>query len=207
MEGPGGYQFVGRTLQVWNTYRSTREFAPGRPWLLRFFDQIRFYPVSAEELLRMREDFPQGKLALRIEEETFRFGTYRRFLAEHDASIGAFKEKQRAAFRAERERWAALGQDVATPVFDEPEPMGTAAALPPGTTAVTSPIAGNLWKVLVAPGDQVAAGAPVAIVEAMKTEITIVATASGRVRELCATPGATVTPGVPLIVLDFEPPA
>jgi urea carboxylase len=70
---------------------------------------------------------------------------------------------------------------------------------------VTSPIAGNLWKVLVAAGEQVAAGAPVAIVEAMKTEITIVATASGRVRELRAAPGTAVTPGVPLIVLDCEP--
>ena len=29
MEGPGGYQLVGRTAQVWNTYRSTREFQPG----------------------------------------------------------------------------------------------------------------------------------------------------------------------------------
>ena len=36
MEGPGGYQFVGRTLQMWNTWRSTREFEPGSPWLLRF---------------------------------------------------------------------------------------------------------------------------------------------------------------------------
>src|ERR1700686_3828232 len=38
MEGPGGYQFVGRTVQMWNSWKET-------PWLLRFFDQIRFYPV------------------------------------------------------------------------------------------------------------------------------------------------------------------
>src|SRR5690606_11240731 len=48
MEGPGGYQFVGRTLQMWNRYRKTEAFT--QPWLLRFFDQIRFYPVSAQEL-------------------------------------------------------------------------------------------------------------------------------------------------------------
>ena len=47
MEGPGGYQFVGRTVQMWNRYRQTAEFTGGRQWLLRFFDQIRFYPVSA----------------------------------------------------------------------------------------------------------------------------------------------------------------
>src|SRR4029079_3373294 len=47
MEGPGGYQFVGRTVQMWNTHRATAAFEPGTPWLLRFFDQIRFFPVSA----------------------------------------------------------------------------------------------------------------------------------------------------------------
>src|SRR5690606_27018317 len=57
MEGPGGYQFVGRTLQMWNRYRQTKEFA--QPWLLNFFDQIRFYEVSQEELQRIRRDFPQ----------------------------------------------------------------------------------------------------------------------------------------------------
>ncbi len=50
MEGPGGYQFVGRTLQMWDRYRGVGAF-DGKPWLLRFFDQIRFYPVSADELL------------------------------------------------------------------------------------------------------------------------------------------------------------
>ena len=44
MEGPGGYQLFGRTIQMWNSWRSTREFEAGAPWLLRFFDQIRFFP-------------------------------------------------------------------------------------------------------------------------------------------------------------------
>jgi hypothetical protein len=60
MEGPGGYQFVGRTLQVYNRFRSTRDFVPGTPWLLRFFDQIRFYPVEAKELLDLRARFLHG---------------------------------------------------------------------------------------------------------------------------------------------------
>jgi urea carboxylase len=41
MEGPGGYQFVGRTLQMWNRWRDATSgapaFEPGKPWLLRFF--------------------------------------------------------------------------------------------------------------------------------------------------------------------------
>ena len=31
MEGPGGYQFVGRTVQVWNTHRQTPPFSEGSP--------------------------------------------------------------------------------------------------------------------------------------------------------------------------------
>ena len=45
--------------------------SPGKPWLLRFFDQIRFYPVSAEQLLRHREDFLEGKFSLTVEEKRF----------------------------------------------------------------------------------------------------------------------------------------
>src|SRR6202023_56625 len=105
MEGPGGYQFVGRTVQVWNRFRRTKDFR--QPWLLRFFDQIRFYPVSAAELLRNRESFLEGKFDIKIEEETFRLRDYNTFLREIAAETAVFKSKQQLAFEAERERWAA----------------------------------------------------------------------------------------------------
>ena len=74
MEGPGGYQFIGRTVPIWDRWgrRSARgrraEVAPdgdGPPWLLRFFDQIRWYEVGAEELLDLRADVEAGQFALR----------------------------------------------------------------------------------------------------------------------------------------------
>src|SRR5581483_11798069 len=113
MEGPGGYQFVGRTVQVWNTWRATADFRDGKPYLLRFFDEIRFFPVEADELLRMREAFPYGRFKVRTEEASFRYSAYRAWLAENAASIADFKRQQQAAFDAERERWRAAGQDVA----------------------------------------------------------------------------------------------
>jgi len=105
MEGPGGYQFVGRTVPVWNRFKETDDFVPGKPWLLRFFDQIRFYPMGHDELLRYRADFLQGKVKLDVREETFRLRDYQAFLAEHREAIAAFKARQQAAFEAERERW------------------------------------------------------------------------------------------------------
>ena len=56
MEGPGGYQFVGRTTQVWN-HRHPEQSGPfedGTPWLLRFFDRISWYPVEPDELMDLR---------------------------------------------------------------------------------------------------------------------------------------------------------
>jgi urea carboxylase len=109
MEGPGGYQFVGRTVQMWNRYNSTAEFEPGKPWLLRFFDQIRFYPVSHEELKQMRRDFPHGAAGLKIEETTFNLQEYEHFLQENSESIGRFKELQQKSFERERQEWIENG--------------------------------------------------------------------------------------------------
>jgi len=40
MDSPGGYQLVGRTLPIWNTFGRTGPFTADKPWLLEFFDQV-----------------------------------------------------------------------------------------------------------------------------------------------------------------------
>lgn len=120
MEGPGGYQFVGRTTQVWNHGAGAAPtISPGAdrglvggetPWLLRYFDRIRWYPVEAEELLDMRADFAAGKVEVRTEDGEFRLAGYRRFLTENAESIEAFRAKQAEAFAAERNSWRSAGE-------------------------------------------------------------------------------------------------
>ena len=201
MEGPGGYQFVGRTLQMWNRFQRTDEFE--QPWLLRFFDQIRFYPVSAEELAEIRVDFPHGRYPLRIESTRFNLREYNRFLAENAASIATFKARQQAAFEAERARWRAAGADT---VLAE----GTAVAAPEGDDAplaateseVGTHVHGSIWRIDVAPGARVAVGETLVVIESMKMEIAVTAERDGVVsRVLCAV-GAQVSPGQRLLVLD-----
>lgn len=80
MEGPGGYQFVGRTIQMWNPLRETEYFKKGKPWLLNFFDRLKFYPCSADEILQYRDDFLRGKFHIDIEETTFNLGKYKEYL-------------------------------------------------------------------------------------------------------------------------------
>jgi urea carboxylase len=111
MEGPGGYQFVGRTVQVWN-----RTPAVDPPWLLRFFDRIRWHPVEADELLEQRELMAEGKLELKIEERSFRLSDHLAFLEREEESIAAFRDRQQTAFAVERAAWAAAGEFESSPV-------------------------------------------------------------------------------------------
>jgi urea carboxylase len=111
MEGPGGYQFVGRTTQVWNRGPDGGgPFEPGTPWLLRNFDRIRWFPVESAELGEMREAMAAGRLDVRIEEGEFSLARHREFLAAEAEGIAAFRALQAEAFGAEREAWAAAGE-------------------------------------------------------------------------------------------------
>jgi len=203
MEGPGGYQFVGRTLQMWNRYRTTEHFEPGKPWLLRFFDQIRFYEVSAGELQQIRQDFPNGDYPIRIEETRFNLKDYEGFLAENEREIRNFTARRQRAFDEELQRWIESGQinfSSETPIEDTGEDDIT--NLPTGQHAVESHVAGNLWECLVKPGDEISAQRPVAVVESMKMEIELLSPISGRVVEIRRDAGQAVSPGTPVVIVE-----
>lgn len=198
MEGPGGYQFVGRTLQMWNRYRLTEAFT--KPWLLRFFDQIKFYEVSAEELLDIREKHPLGHYPVKIEQTEFSLSDYQAFLDEHADEINVSKTRQQKAFEEERQRWEESGQSnfVATEI----EQSSVKTELAEGQEAIESHVAGNIWQVLVEPGQTVKENEVVMILEAMKMELEVTASVSGVVDSICHDAGAQVHAGEPLLVVN-----
>ena len=193
MEGPGGYQFVGRTVQMWNRFKQTSDFS--LPYLLRFFDRIRFYEVDADELLQMRKDFIAGKFHVKIEESSFDILEYEKFLAENADSIEAFESRRKKAFEEEKERWIATGQftfeshsAASAPVLE--------ATLAGGEEGVYSPVSGSLWKLVVDKvGTKVKAGEALAILESMKTEIPVVADEDFVVTQIFAKPATEVRSG------------
>jgi urea carboxylase len=189
MEGPGGYQFVGRTVQMWNTHSEPT------PWLLRNFDQLRFFPVSASELLEIRDAFPHGGYSLRMEPDRFR-------LKDHHHDATEFKSRQQAAFLEERERWAAAGVDKF--VAKEEAPSSNDTTVPEGCRAVVSPITASVWNIGVEPGQRVAAGQRLIVLEAMKMEIAVSAPVSGIVERMNCTPGMLVSAGQTLAAIRVE---
>ncbi len=205
MEGPGGYQFVGRTVQMWNRYHQTRDFTDGKQWLLRFFDQLRFYPVSEQELKQMREDFPRGRFNLRIEETTLKLGDYRDFLQQNAGEIECFKQRQQTAFDAERQRWEETGQATySSDLLEDVSASDAGLEIPQGCLAVASSVTGSVWELAVKPGDKVEIGDPLIIIEAMKMEITIAADEAGTIREVLASQGSPVSAGQAVVILEME---
>ncbi|WP_180170066.1 urea carboxylase [Acinetobacter sp. YH12027] len=201
MEGPGGYQFVGRTTQMWSRYRKNADFEQGKPWLLRFFDQIKFYEVSEEKLMQMREDFKAGRLKLHVEEGVLNLKEYNDFLTENAESISAFKSIQQANFDEERRRWheAGLAEYVSESldaVTDDSD-----VQIPEGGCAVESHMPGSIWKIECKSGDIVEEGATLAVIEAMKIEIPIIAPERMKVEAITIEKGQTVKTGQVLFTL------
>jgi len=198
MEGPGGYQFVGRTLQMWNRYRQTPEFK--QPWLLNFFDQIRFYEVSSADLAEIRRNFPLGRYPIKIEESQFSLNDYEKFIAENSAAIAEFSQARETAFDEELARWHANGQFN----YEQKEILEETSEIdiPKGAIPIDSSVSGSVWQSLVKVGQSVNAGDVLLVLESMKMEINITAPCAGKVLQVLKAEGARVQAGQTLVVIE-----
>ena len=197
MEGPGGYQFVGRTLQVWNRHRIGSAFE--EHWLLRPFDQIQFYEVDAGTLLEMREAFPRGELELDIRSSRFDYGEYVRFLDANAGEIRGFTEKRKRAFDAELAGWRERGLLTFETTLADGAAEDGEVQVAPGATVVTSPMAGSIWS--VRDSETVSRDDVLVVVEAMKSEFEIRAPVAGKVA-LSVSRGQLVASGQRLAVIE-----
>ncbi|MFD2256558.1 urea carboxylase [Luteolibacter algae] len=200
MEGPGGYQFVGRTTPIWNKYRETEVF--NERWLLRFFDRLKWEEVSPEKLLELRREILTGEFKPRIEIERFKLGEYLSFLDTEAEGIEKFRVHQRQAFAEERQRWEEAGLNLVD--VGEEKVESSAIELPEGCEFVDSPMMGSVWKVEVGEGDTVTEGQTGLILEAMKMEMVVPILKAGTIVKVLSTPGAMVKAGDPLLILKVE---
>ena len=85
----------------------------------------------------------------------------------------------------------------------QPVSAATTAPAPGGTSgdAVKAVLAGNIFKVNVAPGDIVAEGDALLVVEAMKMETAVSAPRAGTITEVYVAEGDVVAVGDPLVAI------
>jgi urea carboxylase len=205
MEGPGGYQFVGRTVPVWNTWNVTRDFTADRPWSLRHFDQLSFFPVSAEELLDLRRDLLVGAYELDVDETVFDLAAHHAFLDEIADEVDAATRRQRAAFDEERRRWELSGElERAERAAATPAATSTPADYPDDAELVTAPVAGSVWTADVDVGAVIEGGDVLVRLEAMKMETVVRSPRAGTVLAVLCRPGQVVQAGQVLVALDAD---
>lgn len=183
---------------MWNRFRVTKEFQ--QPWLLRFFDQIVFHPVTGDELSEIRNDFPLGNYPLTIEHTQFDLAKNQRFLSENKNSIDEFSSHRQAAFDAELRSWKETGQFY----FEQPEisEQATTEEIPAGMLGVQSPVDGSVWQINVVEGETVSSGQSLVLVGSMKMEIDVCAPQSGVIHQILHQSGSLVNSGQPLVILD-----
>ena len=104
MYSPGGYQLIGRTLPIWNTWGRTHGnkaldsfFSPSKPWMLEMFDQIRFYEVPETELNTLRQDFRDGKFCPKFYNVDFDLADYDSLLQNNKDAIQTYMAQQQRA--------------------------------------------------------------------------------------------------------------
>jgi urea carboxylase len=189
-------------LPIWNKFLKNDMFVDDKPWLLRFFDQVRFYPVSESELDVLRDGFREGRCGVRIEEEVFDLGAYNAFLESIAPELEVFRAGQKVAFDAEVAHWATdTAADARVSVV-----TGTAVELIEVAElsgfVVSADITGNVWKLMADPGSRVNAGDPLLILEAMKMEFHVAAPHDGIVGTFHCKPGMMINAGDPLVSLE-----
>ncbi len=101
----------------------------------------------------------------------------------------------------EPRRLTVFAGEAGTHAFDRPDPRDREGATG-GADLAVSPMPGLLRAVLVAPGQMVARGDRLVVVEAMKMEHTVAAARDGRVAEVLAGEGQQVEAGAPLVRLE-----
>jgi biotin carboxyl carrier protein len=67
---------------------------------------------------------------------------------------------------------------------------------------VLAEMVANVWRVVVAKGDSIGEGDTICILESMKMEIPVEATASGTIRDLNVTEGGVVQEGDVIAVIE-----
>jgi urea carboxylase len=106
IDGPGGYQLVGRTAQVWHPREDP-------PWRLRHFDQLRFEAVAEIELEDLRSASDAGSWRPRTEPARFVLSEYEKSLADRAQAIADFTARREAALATERRAWQAADETAA----------------------------------------------------------------------------------------------
>ncbi|OGE50922.1 hypothetical protein PENARI_c015G08798 [Penicillium arizonense] len=211
VDSPGGYQMTGQTIPCFDQLGVKPDFSPSQPGLFRDFDQITFYRVEKEELESDLARFRSGCYKFQYEDVIFDMSAHNRLLQQTRDEVAAFKSRQAtsqvkmlALEKESMDRWMAeKAQNHVLP--DEIELLKE----DPEIVTLYAPLDANVWKVNVSDGNVISSTKVVAILEAMKMEVSVSYNGdkkdgidqSFRIEKVLVQPGDTVRAGDALAFL------
>lgn len=210
---PGGYALLGRTLPCWSTFGDKPGFSPTQPYLFENFDTIQFEKVDQATYDEALKQFEAGTYKWKVKETVFDVAEQSEFLERIKEETEEFRKQQAVSLQKAEEKEERLFAEWQKEV-EEAEKRKAAGGAGLGDTAtledfandpsavpITSGLAANVWKVLVKKGDKLEPGQKVAILEAMKMEIDVVAPEGcTNVKAILKPPGSSVNPGDAILV-------
>ena len=205
VESPGGYQLTGLTIPGCDILGSKKHYSLERPWLFEDFDQLTFYEVSAEEYERQLALFHSGRYEYEIEDTVFDMAEHNRLLDNTKEEVMAIRQRQKKAQDEMQKLEDELMEKWMKEKAEGKIPMDKMEALlnDPGIQKIASPLNANVWKVTAEEGQEVGKGDVVAILEAMKLEISVRVEdgMKGKLEKLLVRPGDVVNAGDPLVLV------
>lgn len=136
-----------------------------------------------------------------LQEESFIQGTHTTRTIEGDGALEKLSQQAAPAGGAESNVLLVQGRPVH--LWHTSMAASASAATSAGAAGqLVAPMQGTILKVLVGDGDEVAAGDPIVVLEAMKMETTIAADHAGTVAEIPVAPGESVGAGQVVAVIE-----
>jgi acetyl-CoA/propionyl-CoA carboxylase biotin carboxyl carrier protein len=158
--------------EEWKTGDTCHDLLEDKDWLKT---------LAFEKQARVDEDAPETvtkDYTVEVSGKRFDVKVIGEAFAGGAVTAGAASSNGRKPSRGERKKAAGGGPDL-----------------------LESPLQGNMWKVLVKQGDEVAEGQLICIIEAMKMENEITAHKAGTISELHITEGEAINSGAPIAMI------
>ncbi|GKU16818.1 unnamed protein product [Fusarium langsethiae] len=192
-DSPGGYQLVGRTVEIWDS--SLVDAKGSIAWFFRRFDRISFYPVSE----RVLDHTPKSEL-VQITDGVFDLVEYEAWLEENKESISATVSQQEKAISG-----ASFLEELLLPYQANSIPSDRALGQDSPDVfgeRVKATMPGRCYRVMVKEGQSVEKGDTVLCVESSKMEVEVCSPISGKCLAVMVQAGDVIDVGEDLIIIE-----
>ncbi|POR35540.1 Putative urea carboxylase [Tolypocladium paradoxum] len=202
VDAPGGYVNFGRTLPGWDKFCVNKNFGD-RPWLFDNFDQLSFYAVDEGEFELIYSRFQAGKYDFDITQTEFDVEEYAKFCESVAEETAVFKVQQEAATAIEVDKEKALLAQWQEEQKVEKDSLPSLDDID-DSLKIRAHMHASIYKVKAQKADTIKAGDVLIILEAMKMEVNVGASADQAglvVQSVVVAPGDIVKPGDTVMVL------